>query len=99
MDARFSPHNTHLEDPDLFFKRDPNLKELQKQLLVHRSCLLDKLPQHQPGIYTIVGGRQVGKTTLMKQWMADLLKRGVAPGDKVDQTTQAERPQTNCQVP
>jgi predicted AAA+ superfamily ATPase len=63
----------------LFVKRDPHLKELQKQLLVHRSCLLDKFPRRQPGIYTIGGGRQVGKTTLMKQWMADLLQNGIAP--------------------
>lgn len=67
MDACFSPHNTHLEDRDLFFNRDPNLKELQNQLLVHRFYLLGKLPRHQPGIYTIAGGRQVGKTTVMKQ--------------------------------
>jgi len=79
VDTRFSPHNTHLEAPDLFVKRDPHLKELQKQLLVHRSCLLDKFPRRQPGIYTIGGGRQVGKTTLMKQWMADLLQNGIAP--------------------
>lgn len=79
MDARFSPHNIHLEDPGLFFNRDPHLKKLKKQLLVHRSYLLNKLPRHQPGIYTVGGGRQVGKTTLMKQWMADLLKSGVAP--------------------
>ena len=62
MDTRFSPHNTHLEAPDLFIKRDPYLKELQKQLLVHRSCLLDKFPRRQPGIYTIGGGRQVGRS-------------------------------------
>ena len=30
-----------------------------------------------PVIYTIGGGRQIGKTTLMKQWMADLLQSGV----------------------
>ena len=79
MDVRFAPHNAHLEDPALFSKRDPHLKELQKQMLVHRSSLLQKLPRHQPGIYTIGGGRQVGKTTLLKQWMSDLLKSGVAP--------------------
>lgn len=45
-----------------------------------RSYLLDELPREKPGIYTICGGRQVGKTTLMKQWMAELLQSGVAPG-------------------
>lgn len=79
MDIRFSPHNTHLEDPVSFNSRDPHLRQLQQQVLVHRSSLLDRLPSHKPGIYTITGGRQTGKTTLLKQWMGDLLQHGVAP--------------------
>jgi len=79
MDVRFFPHNIHLEDPKAFVKRDPHLRQLQNQPLVHRSYLLDELPMEKPGIYTIGGGRQVGKTTLMKQWMAELLQSGVAP--------------------
>jgi len=78
MDIRFSPHNTHLEDPGVFVKRDPHLRQLQQQPLIHHSHLLDQLPCQKPGIYTITGGRQIGKTTLLKQWMADLLRRGVA---------------------
>lgn len=79
MDIRFSPHNTHLEDPGFFISRDPHLRQLQQQVLVHRSSLLDRLPSHKTGIYTITGGRQTGKTTLLKQWMGDLLQHGVAP--------------------
>ena len=79
MDTRFSAHNTHLEDPGSFIERDPHLKQLRKQLLVYRPPLLDRLPRYQSGIYTVGGGRQVGKTTLMKQWMAELLQSGVAP--------------------
>lgn len=78
MDIRFSPHNSHHEDPTLFDQRDPNLKQLRQQPLVFCSYLLAKLPT-TPGIYTLGGGRQVGKTTLIKQWMAQLLRRGVAP--------------------
>jgi predicted AAA+ superfamily ATPase len=78
MDIRFSAHNTHLENPELFTNRDPHLKQLQRQLLVHRSLLLNQLPYNRPGIYTIGGGRQIGKTTLVKQWMAFLLKDGIA---------------------
>ncbi len=80
MDIRFLPHNIHLEDPGLFSSRDPYLQHLQKQSLIHRSELLDLLPRHNPGIYTISGGRQIGKTTLLKQWMNELLESGVAPG-------------------
>lgn len=69
----------HLEDPDTFIDRDPHLKQLQKQSLIHRSRLLEKLPRRHPGIYSIGGARQVGKTTLMKQWMADLLHDNADP--------------------
>jgi predicted AAA+ superfamily ATPase len=79
MDIRFSPHNIHKENPDLFSSMDPHLQHLRKQLLVHRSELLDLLPRHNPGIYTVSGGRQIGKTTLLKQWMNELLESGVAP--------------------
>jgi predicted AAA+ superfamily ATPase len=79
MDIRFLPHNIHLENPDLFSTRDPHLQHLRKQLLIHRSKLLDLLPRQKPGIYTVSGGRQIGKTTLLKQWMNELLESGVAP--------------------
>jgi len=62
MDPLFSPHNTHLEDPDHFQDRDPQLRQLQKQVYVHKPALLDQLPHHLPGIYTVGGGRQIGKT-------------------------------------
>ena len=79
MDTRFLPHNTHLEIPEAFIKQDPHLKQLNKQALVHRSQLLDKIPRYISGIYTLSGGRQTGKTTLLKQWMAELLERRVPP--------------------
>jgi len=50
---------------------------LNKQALVHRSQLLDQIPRSTPGIYTLSGGQQTGKTTLLKQWMAELLKSRV----------------------
>lgn len=79
MDTRFLPHNTHLEKPEAFIKQDPHLKQLNKQALVHRSQLLNQMPRYISGIYTLSGGRQTGKTTLLKQWMAELLESRVAP--------------------
>jgi len=79
LDARFLPHNMHFEAPEEFFRNDPYLKALARQALVYRSPLLKELPRSQEGIYTVGGGRQVGKTTLLKQWMADLLKSNVPP--------------------
>ena len=79
MDIRFSPHNSHLEDPTSFHFLDPHLRQLSRLPLVYRSELLGQLPRLIPGIYTISGGRQVGKTTLLKQWMAQLIKENIEP--------------------
>ncbi|RJO66380.1 MAG: ATP-binding protein [Myxococcales bacterium] len=79
MDPRFLAHNAHLDDPAGFAKLDPHLRLLAKQPLVHQPALLAELPLGKPGIYSIAGGRQIGKTTLLKQWMELLLKKGVTP--------------------
>ena len=78
MDSRFIHHNSHLEGADSFELLDPNLRLLRKQLLVYQAPLLESLP-FEPGIFTVTGGRQVGKTTLLKQWMARLLATGSPP--------------------
>ena len=80
MDPRFLPHNTHRDGLRAFYERDPQLRTLTGLPLVHRTGLIEALPRRTPGIYTLGGGRQVGKTTLLKQWMAQLLTDGVAPG-------------------
>ncbi len=79
MDTRFFPHNTHLEDTQRFADRDPQLRQLKKQTYVFNPELLHKLPKNKPGIYTLTGGRQSGKSTLLKRWMEELLKDGVKP--------------------
>ena len=79
MDIRFLPHNLHLESLGIFTQQDPNLRALLKQKLVHKSSLLNELPRGEPGIYTITGGRQIGKTTLLKQWMVQLIKNDTPP--------------------
>ncbi len=79
MDARFAAHNSHLTDPRAFPVRDPQLRHLAACPFRHRSSLLDQLPTTTPGIYSLGGGRQAGKSTLLKQWVAELLDRGTAP--------------------
>ena len=76
MDPRFLPHNSHLTDPRSFRERDPQLRHLATCPLSHRSTLIDRLPRSTPGIYSLGGGRQIGKSTLLKQWMAELIDRG-----------------------
>ncbi|MFW5788764.1 MAG: ATP-binding protein [Spirochaetota bacterium] len=73
LDPRFLPHNSHHRWPQEFADRDPQLSVLRRHPLVHRFALLDALPRHAPGIYSVTGGRQLGKTTLVKQWMLELL--------------------------
>ena len=79
MDPRFLPHNAHLESPEMFAKLDPHLRVLARQPLIHRSSLIEQLPTTETGIYSLSGGRQIGKTTLMKQWMARLIDLHIDP--------------------
>src|SRR5687768_1988314 len=79
MDQRFAAHNTHRNAPTRFRELDVHLRRLGALALVYENPLLDRLPAEEPGIYTLGGARQVGKTTLVKQWMARLLDRGVPP--------------------
>ncbi len=81
MDNRFFPHNTHLEDPQKFADRDPQLRHLKKQTYVFQSPLLERFPINKPGIYTLTGGRQSGKTTFLKQWIAKLIAQGIKPAN------------------
>ena len=79
MDPRFLPHNSHLGDARRFVEDDPQLRHLAACPFQHRSSLLDRLPAAVPGIFSLGGGRQTGKSTLLKQWMAELLTKGVPP--------------------
>lgn len=74
-------HNLHLDDVENFYLQDPNLKKLNKCIFQFRSNLLDKMLQIKPGIFSLTGGRQIGKTTFLKQLMKELLKNGTNPQD------------------
>jgi predicted AAA+ superfamily ATPase len=80
FDPRLLPHNLHWQGAASFLERDPTLLRMRSQPFVFRPPLLDALPHDTPGIYTLVGGRQVGKSTLCKQFLAERLAAGVAPG-------------------
>jgi predicted AAA+ superfamily ATPase len=72
-------HNSHLESPELFDTLDPHLKRIHKQALQYRFPMLDLFPTQTEAVLALSGGRQVGKSTLVKQWMRQLLNAGVAP--------------------
>ena len=77
MDPIFLIHNRHQQSMETFLEQDPNMLILKEQVLVYHFPLLDSLPLDEPGIYSITGGRQIGKTTILKQWMLKLLTSGV----------------------
>lgn len=72
-------HNYHLKSRAFFCENDPHLSRLAKLPYIYHSPLLEKIPSNIPGIYTLGGGRQIGKTTFLKQWMDQLLQKGVNP--------------------
>jgi len=75
MNEKFMIHNLFKNNSIKYFnENDPNLKGLQKEKLIYESPLIEKLPQKK-GIYILLGGRQVGKTTLTKQWISLILKK------------------------
>jgi uncharacterized protein len=77
MNPMFLIHNRHLNSMETFLEQDPNMLILKEQALVYHFPLLDNLPLTESGIYSITGGRQIGKTTILKQWMIKLLTSGV----------------------
>ena len=79
MSANFDAYNLHRIKPEQYWELDNHLRVLSKQPYVYQHPLIAALPRDTPGIYTIGGGRQIGKTTLLKQWIASLITQGVAP--------------------
>src|SRR3970040_1084499 len=78
-DPRLIQHNLQWQGPRVFLQPDPTLRRLRANPLVPEPELLARLPLETPGIYTLVGGRQVGKSTLLKQVMQRLLEARVVP--------------------
>jgi hypothetical protein len=79
FDPRLLPHNLQWQGKQEFLRQDPSLRRLRANTFVHEPELLARLPLSTPGIYTLVGGRQVGKSTLLKQLMQRLLAGGTDP--------------------
>lgn len=79
LDTKFLIHNLHHESIQEFEGRDPNLRKLKSEHYQYVAPLIAQLPTQIPGIFTLGGGRQVGKTTFLKQWMLHLLTQDVEP--------------------
>lgn len=66
MKDEFAIHNLHHRDINLFKNDDPHLSKLLKNPFIYKSNLITDIPVLTPGIYILTGGRQVGKSTLLK---------------------------------
>jgi uncharacterized protein len=76
-------HNLFKDSPERFPREDPNLRRAAKQPFTYASPLINRLNFQQPGVFMLTGGRQVGKTTLLKQWIAKLLTDGSITPDRI----------------
>lgn len=75
----FSSYNMHLHGEQSYRKLDPHLQNLYQQPYQYVHPLVKQLPTSTPGIYSIGGGRQIGKTTLLKLWVEKLIINGTNP--------------------
>lgn len=67
-------HNQFRESIARFESHYPHLKKLKSLKFVYESKLLEEKNFLIPGIYLISGGRQIGKTTFLKQLILKLLQ-------------------------
>lgn len=76
-----SMHNRHFGSLDEFLNHDPQLYGLKKLPFVFQYSVEKQLPTNVPGIYTLNGGRQLGKSTVLKKLMSRLMAEGVPPSN------------------
>lgn len=77
MDNGFATYNGQQHDPLNFSQQDPQLLALTKLPYVYVSPLIKQLTTAEPGISVLTGSGLIGKTTLLKQCIAELLTNGV----------------------
>lgn len=80
---KFALHNQHWVGIEPFLDLDPHLRRLKGLPYVFESPLLKKLPFTKPGIYLLGGGRQVGKSTFLKQAVLKIIKEGAIPNEDI----------------
>jgi predicted AAA+ superfamily ATPase len=76
-------HNLFKDSAERFRREDPNLCRAARQPFSYVSPLIHSLNFQQPGVFLLTGGRQVGKTTLLKQWIARMLSEGSITPDRI----------------
>lgn len=75
MDTQFLSHNIHRQGLDYFQAQDAHLSKWQQLTYKYTPKLLMQLPIAKPGLYTLTGSSLIGKSTLLKLWVVELLKQ------------------------
>jgi len=83
MKDDFRIHNLFRDSLERFLREDPHLRRAAVQPFSYVSPLADAPEFLDPGILMVTGGRQVGKTTCLKQFIAKVLGAGRLPPDHV----------------
>ena len=81
MLENYKNHNRHWVNLDDFQNNDPHLNNLRDVEWIAQYEFNKKFPVDVPGIYTLSGGRQLGKSTCFKQQMLKLVRSGVNPAE------------------
>ncbi len=75
----YQNHNKHWASLEEFENNDPHLSKLKNIKWIAQYDFNKEFNSDIPGIYTLSGGRQLGKSTCFKQQMLKLARLGVKP--------------------
>ncbi|MFH1798281.1 MAG: ATP-binding protein [Candidatus Omnitrophota bacterium] len=83
MFEEFLIHNQFKESVSRYKDFDPHLKKIKGLPFKYQSSLINEPEFYIPGVYLITGGRQVGKTTFIKQFILMLLTEKKSNPDNI----------------
>ena len=83
MRDRFAVHNRFNGKISNFLEQDPHLLTLSQLTYQHSPDWWKNIPADAHGIYILTGGRQVGKSTSVKLWIAHCLKKKIFTPDHI----------------
>jgi predicted AAA+ superfamily ATPase len=79
----FEIHNLFRYSLEEFITRDPQLRRIAKLPFSYVSSLIHEQSLKCPGIYLITGGRQIGKSTFLKQFILNLLESDFVKSENI----------------
>lgn len=83
MLLKFEYHNQFRQNLEQFLNSDPQLRPLSLLKYKHSARWWDSLSPKTPGIYILTGGRQVGKSTSCKLFIAHCLQENLFDSEAI----------------